>query len=469
MKWYYNLKIRAKLLTGFGVVLVTMLFLGVFSIEKLQLVSKYVSTMASESMPSIHYASAVESDVSALRRQEFGHVLFDRKEEMDRYESQMKDSLSKLAKDRDNLEKLIKTDREKQLFADFNSAWSSYFTLHNRLLELSRAGKKAEAALLIRTEMRGVFDKLQKAAFSLDDSNNNDGVLIGRQAEETYKTSRLATIIVLLAGMLLSVIIGVFISNLISRPLQNMVEVANRLSGGDMNVKIHSANTDEIGEVMNAMSQMIESLSRIARDVQTAAGQVATGSEQVNSAAQMLAHGATEQASSIEEISSSMEEMNSTIKQCADNAHETSVIAIQAAQDGQHGGQAVSETVKAMQSIAEKINIIEEIARQTNMLALNAAIEAARAGEHGKGFAVVAAEVRKLAERSQVAAKEIGAVASSSVEIAVNAGQAIEGMIPGIQKTAELVAEIKASSSEQASGIDQVTKAIGQGKRIKIR
>jgi methyl-accepting chemotaxis protein len=126
------------------------------------------------------------------------------------------------------------------------------------------------------------------------------------------------------------------------------------------------------------------------------------------------------------------------------------------------GGQAVADTVKAMKSIAEKIGIIEEIARQTNMLALNAAIEAARAGEHGKGFAVVAAEVRKLAERSQTAAKEISSVSISSVEIAERAGKLLGDIVPGIQKTSGLVQEINSSCNEQAQGVEQVTTAIQQ-------
>jgi methyl-accepting chemotaxis protein len=154
--------------------------------------------------------------------------------------------------------------------------------------------------------------------------------------------------------------------------------------------------------------------------------------------------------------------MNSTVKQNADNSQQTAVIAIKSAEDGEKGGEAVRATVDAMKSIADKIGIIEEIARQTNMLALNAAIEAARAGEHGKGFAVVAAEVRKLAERSQSAAKEIGSVSTSSVQVSEQAGKILDEIVPGIRKTAALVQEINASSSEQAEGIGQVTKAILQ-------
>ena len=245
-------------------------------------------------------------------------------------------------------------------------------------------------------------------------------------------------------------------------PLNVAAEYVDRISKGDIPETITDDYKGDFNEVKNNLNLCIENLSRFAIDTQTAAEQVASGSEELSSAAEQLSQGATEQSSSVEEVSSSMEEMNSSVTQNADNARQTASIAEKAAGDSQEGGKAVAETVKAMKSIADKISIIEEIARQTNMLALNAAIEAARAGEHGKGFAVVAAEIRKLAERSQTAAKEISDVSGSSVEIAEKAGKLLEDIVPGIQKTSELVQEINASSAEQASGIDQVTKAIQQ-------
>jgi methyl-accepting chemotaxis protein len=155
-----------------------------------------------------------------------------------------------------------------------------------------------------------------------------------------------------------------------------------------------------------------------------------------------------------------MEEIDSVVNQNADITKKTASIALKAVQDSLEGKNAVNETVSAMKSISEKIRIIEEIARQTNMLALNAAIEAARAGEHGKGFAVVASEVRKLAERTQKAAKEINVLSISNVDIAGKAGRILDEMVSGIQKTSELLEEIKESSAEQADGISQINKAI---------
>ncbi|HEY3346313.1 MAG TPA: methyl-accepting chemotaxis protein [Nitrospirota bacterium] len=248
----------------------------------------------------------------------------------------------------------------------------------------------------------------------------------------------------------------------IIKPLKFTAGYVNRISTGDIPEKITDAYNGDFNDIKNSLNACIENLTKFAVDVQAAAEQVSEGSQESSEAAQAMSQGATEQASSVEEVSSSMEEMSSSVNQNADNARQTAAIASKAASDAEEGGRAVSETVNAMKSIAEKINIIEEIARQTNMLALNAAIEAARAGEHGKGFAVVASEVRKLAERSQGAAKEIGTLSSSSVEVAEKAGKLLEDIVPGIKKTAELVQEINASSKEQAAGIEGVSQAIQQ-------
>jgi len=203
-------------------------------------------------------------------------------------------------------------------------------------------------------------------------------------------------------------------------------------------------------------------INKALADVNSASEQVAAASAQLSSTSEEMSQGATEQASSVEEASASIEEMSANIRQNADNAQQTEKISSKAAADADESGAAVKESVSAMKQIAEKISIIEEIARQTNLLALNAAIEAARAGEHGKGFAVVASEVRKLAERSQTAANEIGQLSSASVGVAERTGEMLNKLVPDIQKTSQLVEEISTASSEQDAGASQINQAIQQ-------
>jgi methyl-accepting chemotaxis protein len=248
--------------------------------------------------------------------------------------------------------------------------------------------------------------------------------------------------------------------NVLIDAINNITANAKQVAQGNLMVDLKKRCEGD--ELMESLSSMVGKLREVVMEVQSAADNVASGGQQMSATAQQMSQGASEQAASAEEVSSSMEEMASSIRQNTDNALQTEKIAIKSAAEAREGGKAVAETVAAMKEIATKISIVEEIARQTNLLALNAAIEAARAGEHGKGFAVVASEVRKLAERSHTAAGEISQLSISSVAVAEQAGEMLGRMLPEIQRTAELVQEISASSREQDSGAEQINKAIQQ-------
>ena len=244
--------------------------------------------------------------------------------------------------------------------------------------------------------------------------------------------------------------------------IDDVVRVMKALAEGDLMQTIDKDYQGAFGQLKEYANGTALKLGAVITEVNSAADALAGAAEQVSSTSQGLSQAASEQASGVEETSASIEQMTASIAQNTENAKITDAMATKAATEAGDGGEAVKATVTAMKQIAQKIGIIDDIAYQTNLLALNAAIEAARAGEHGKGFAVVAAEVRKLAERSQVAAQEISTVASGSVELAEKAGTLLAEMVPNIRKTSDLVQEISAASQEQSQGVGQINGAVAQ-------
>jgi len=287
-------------------------------------------------------------------------------------------------------------------------------------------------------------------------------IMTDAQMLASAQQTRIAVMVISFVAVALGIILAWVIARGIIKPMQKGVTFAETVARGDLTASIDVDQEDEVGNLAHAMREMVSKLGSIVTEVKSASGNVASGSQELSSTSEEMSQGATEQAAAAEEASSSMEEMASNIRQNADNALQTEKIALKCAGDTREGGEAVRQTVSAMKQIADKISIIEEIARQTDLLALNAAIEAARAGEHGKGFAVVASEVRKLAERSKKSAGEISELSASSVEVAEKAGEMLTKIVPDIQKTAELVQEISAASTEQDSGADQINKALQQ-------
>lgn len=248
--------------------------------------------------------------------------------------------------------------------------------------------------------------------------------------------------------------------NLLIDTLNDITEKVTLISEGDLTVEMKERSGNDA--LIKGVMKMVKSVSEVVIQVQAAADNIAEASQEMSANAQQVSQGASEQASAAEEVSSSMEEMSSNIQQNTDNAQQTEKISLAAAHGMEVIGKSASESMQSVKEIASKITIIGDIAFQTNILALNAAVEAARAGEHGRGFAVVAAEVRKLAERSKIAAEEIDVLSKSSVEVTEEAGKLLGKIIPDVEKTANLVQEITAASLEQNSGANQINNAINQ-------
>ncbi|WP_375457518.1 methyl-accepting chemotaxis protein, partial [uncultured Methylobacterium sp.] len=371
--------------------------------------------------------------------------------------------------------------------ADLVAAYESATASVQRVAAIAVEGGNLKAMDLTMGEGRKALVETIKA---YDDY----AALVARQMHEAAKAggaasdaAKLLLMLVLSASMIFGIAAATWIALAISRGLAKAVGLANAVAVGDLSQTIVVTSKDEIGDLVTslnvmtanlnataavadeiasgnltveakplsgkdtlgiALEKMLLKLRAVVSEATAAAGNVSAGSQELSASAEQLSQGSTEQASSTEEASSSMEEMAANVKQNAENASQTEKIARQSAKDAEASGAAVGRAVEAMQTIAQKITIVQEIARQTDLLALNAAVEAARAGEHGRGFAVVASEVRKLAERSQAAAAEIGTLSSDTVKAAREAGDMLGKLVPDIKKTAELVEEITAACRE---------------------
>jgi methyl-accepting chemotaxis protein len=357
----------------------------------------------------------------------------------------------------------------------FIDAWKAWKEADARIGEdienLSRnSDKNVQQELFVqfakhREAQAPLFAKAGESLDKIIDWNEKYAEDDTNQAVSAAEQSKLVMGAVLVTAFILLGFLGIYVVRSTLRQLGGepayVADVVKEVANGNLKVQVSLRPGDD-NSMLFAISGMVSKLAKIISDVNAASHALSSASGQISSAAQSISQATSEQAAGVEETSSSLEQMTSSISQNTENAKVTDGMATKAAKEAAEGGEAVKATVAAMKSIAGKIGIIDDIAYQTNLLALNAAIEAARAGEHGKGFAVVAAEVRKLAERSQVAAQEIGAVAGSSVQLAERAGTLLDEIVPSISKTSDLVQEITAASQEQTAGVGQINAAVSQ-------
>ncbi len=467
MTWFKSLRLATQLLVGFITVAFLAGVVGAIGLVYIQRLAKADAYMYERTMAPMKDVVAIVSNFQLKRNTLSKVVAAPDREKLDallealpRLDKAIQDASASYARAFVNAED--KADFER-LMATFE-AYDREVT--GPTIAAKRANKVADAVAIsysarvvqLGGEVNACLDKLVQV--NLDTAHH-----VSEANEKTATSATEGMGAAITAAVVVAIVLGLLVTRLIKgqvggEPAEAAL-VAQRVAAGDLTVEVALAPGDTTS-LMASIHGMVAKLREVIGQVRETAGSLVGASEQLSATAQSLSQGASEQAASVEETSASMEEMSASIAQNNENAKVTGDIATRTAKEAVEGGEAVRATVGAMKQIAQKIAIIDDIAYQTNLLALNAAIEAGRAGEHGRGFAVVAAEVRKLAERSQVAAQEIGEVATSSVELAERAGQLLDTIVPAIQKTSDLVQEIAAASSEQNAGVGQINGAIGQ-------
>jgi len=495
-----RLTIKLKLALAFGAVILLSGGMAVLGIRSLASLNATMDDVLAGPVQRAQMEEQMHTVLLQVVRAEKNLLLADtpvQREEYGREITQQRQAITAL---HDQLDAIASVEG-KRLLAAFNTTWQQYAALQDKALDLALHDNLPQARALSLGDERQAMHTAEGQLVDIIQLNERLKQAAQSAATQSYESARLQLIGVIVAALLIAAVTATWISFSISRRLGRSVALADAVAEGDLGQSIAVSSNDEIKDLIDALNrmtanlrasaeiaekiaggdltvqakrrsdkdvlgialeQMLVKLRQVVLEASGAADNVSSGSQELSASAGQLSQGATEQASATEEASSSMEQMAANVKQNADNAAQTEKISRQSAQDAEASGAAVAQAVTAMRTIAEKITIVQEIARQTDLLALNAAVEAARAGEHGRGFAVVASEVRKLAERSQAAATEIGTVSTQTVKAAQDAGEMLNKLVPDIRKTASLVAEISAACREQDTGAAQINQAIQQ-------
>ncbi|MCX7708700.1 MAG: methyl-accepting chemotaxis protein [Clostridia bacterium] len=480
MKWFYNMKIGMKLILGFVIVAMIAGVVGIVGIINILSTDKNYTDLYQNFGVAVGDMGEISTNYQRTRVNLRDILLEKGSKDRNKYVDKIHELNKQIDEEMIRVEKSMQTEEGKIEFAKLKSALAKFEPMQEEIIKLALAGQEEQGLAFMRgdayavaMEINDSIDKLFK--LKVDGGN----IRSGEYTVATNNTVKIMIIVVVFA-MVVAIVLGIYISRIISIPVRNLAEAADKIADGDLNVSIDVDTKDEIGNLADSFRKMSDNINEVMTNISMASEQVASGSKQVSDSSIALSQGATEQASSIEELTASIEEIASQTRQNAESANEANDLAEKAKSNAAQGNEQMQEMLKAMDdindasaNISKIIKVIDEIAFQTNILALNAAVEAARAGQHGKGFAVVAEEVRNLAARSANAAKETTGMIEGTIKkveggtkIANDTANALNMIVEGVAKVANIVSNIAIASNEQATGIAQINQGIMQVSQV---
>lgn len=471
-----NLKISTRLSATFALLVAALLVVAGVAAMQLSSMHKSQLRITENILVSVQLINRLNTDLAKARLLELRHVF----NESVSYKENIELEMTKLQAEMDEIKKeyvpLINSEQERKEYEELLTERKEYVQLMQTLFAVSRTGDIDKARELLGGRSLELFNTSSKTLSEIIVIKNQQSAAEVATAARVYNTSLIVLAVSGVLAVLIAIAAAVWIIRSIQGPLRRAVDVADRVSEGDLTAHIQVHSKDELGMLLASLQRMQLSLVQTVQTVRSGAEGVASASSQIAMGNTDLSSRTEEQASALEQTAASMEELGSTVRQNADNARQANQLALSASTVAMQGGEVVGQVVDTMRGINESsrkisdiIGVIDSIAFQTNILALNAAVEAARAGEQGRGFAVVAGEVRNLAQRSAEAAKEIKGLISDSVErvelgsqLVDKAGSTMTEVVSSIRRVTDIVGEISAASSEQSQGVAQVGEAVTQ-------
>ena len=473
---FSNLRIGMKLGLAFIAMVLLSLLVGVLALVQLSDVHEDTHDIATNWLPSVHILGEMRATANRLRASEVGLALSESPEAKARLAQDVL-AVGKILADQEKVYAPMVTPQEVKTYEEFKQSREAYLKVQGQLLALAKeGGAQADTAKLLYGDSQKAFIAMAETIGRLAKINTDGADKAYKASQASYDAARAMVGAGLALAVAVAVALGWWITRLITVPVDEAVRATREIANGNLAVSLSVRSRDEIGQLLQGLIEMRDKLAAVVSEVRSNAEGVATASAEIAQGNSDLSGRTESQASALEETAASMEQLGSTVRQNADNARQANQLALNASTVATHGGEVVAQVVDTMRGIndssrriADIIGVIDGIAFQTNILALNAAVEAARAGEQGRGFAVVAGEVRSLAQRSADAAKEIKSLITASVErveqgsqLVDQAGTTMEEVVTAIRRVTDIMGEISAASSEQASGVAQVGEAVTQ-------